>query len=177
MNANTALTIGSLVLSSCFALPQVVPGNPAQARIQKEVRHELATLPYYTVFDSIEYQVVGDRVVLSGYVTRPTIKSDAENVLKHIEGVSGIDNRVEVLPLSTMDDQLRIATFRAIYGFPSLEKYSLGIQKPIRVIVKNGQITLTGVVDTQSDKDTAGLRANAVPNAFSVTNNLRVVPR
>lgn len=152
------------------------PMNPAQARITKEVRHELLMLPYFGVFDNIGFQVSGDTVTLVGQVTRPTLKSDAENVVKHIEGVSHVDNKIEVLPPSSMDDQLRLLLFRAIYGYPSLEKYALGVQKPIRIIVKSGHVTLEGVVDSEADKNTAGLRANGVPGIFSVTNNLRVVP-
>jgi hypothetical protein len=86
-------------------------------------------------------------------------------------------NKIEVLPTSPMDDQLRLALYRAIYGFPSLEKYALGVQKPIRIIVNNGHVTLEGVVDSQGDKDTAGIRANSVPGIFSVTNNLQVASR
>ena len=152
------------------------PGNPAQARIQKEVRHELLMLPYLGVFDNIEYRVDGDTVTLLGDVTRPTLKSDAENVVKRIEGVQHVVNKIEVLPPSPMDDRLRLALYRAIYGFPALEKYALGVQKPIRIIVKNGHVTLEGVVDSEADKTLAGVRANSVPGIFSVTNNLQVVP-
>lgn len=151
--------------------------SPAQARITKEVRHELLMLPYLGVFDNIAFQVNGDTVVLLGSVVRPTLKSDAENAVKHIEGVSHVDNRIEVLPPSPMDDQARMALFRAIYGYPSLEKYSLGVQKPIRIIVKGGRVTLEGVVDSEADKDAAGIRANTVPGVFSVTNNLQVAGR
>lgn len=133
-------------------------------------------LPYFGVFDNIEYRVDGETVTLLGDVTRPTLKSDAENVVKDIEGVQHVVNRIEVLPPSPMDDQLRLALYRAIYGFPALEKYALGVQKPIRIIVKNGHATLEGVVDSEADKNLAGVRANAVPGIFSVTNNLRVVP-
>jgi len=134
-------------------------------------------LPYFGVFDNIEYQVNGDVVTLLGSVTRPTLKSDAENVVKRIEGVSRVDNKIDVLPPSPMDDKLRLELFRAIYGYPSLEKYSLGVQKPIRIIVKNGHVDLDGVVDSDADKNAAGLRANGVPGIFSVTNNLRVDAR
>jgi len=109
-------------------------------------------------------------------VTRPTLRSDAENVVKGIEGVQHVVNKIEVLPPSPMDDQLRLALYRAIYGFPALERYALGVQKPIRIIVKNGHVTLEGVVDSEADKNLAGVRANTVPGIFSVTNNLRVVP-
>jgi hyperosmotically inducible protein len=159
-----------------MAIGQEQPSSPAQSRIQREVRHELLMLPYFGVFDNIAYQVDGDTVTLLGSVTRPTLKSDAENVVKRIEGVSRVVNKIDVLPPSSMDDQLRVALFRAIYGYPALEKYSLGVQKPIRIIVKSGQITLEGVVDSQADKDLAGMRAKGVPGGFSVTNNLRVTP-
>ena len=175
----------SVVLSLAFALLGMgqanqrgfaQPANPAQARIQKEVRHELLMLPYFGVFDNIAFQVNGDTVTLLGSVVRPTLKSDAENAVKHIEGVQHVDNKIDVLPPSPMDDQLRLALYRAIYGFPSMEKYALGVQKPIRIIVKMGHVTLEGVVDNQTDKDTAGLRANGVPGIFAVVNNLQVVP-
>lgn len=152
------------------------PTNPAQARITKEVRHELLMLPYFGVFDNIEYKVDGNTVTLLGSVTRPTLKSDAGNVVKHIEGVSEVVNNIDVLPPSPMDDKLRLELFRAIYGYPSLQKYDLGVQKPIRIIVKSGHVTLEGVVDNDSDKNAAGIRANGVPGIFGVTNNLRVVP-
>lgn len=160
---------------SGFAQPAPA-ANPAQAHIQKEVRHELLMLPYFSVFDNITYQVEGYTVTLMGDVTQPVLKSDAENVVKHIEGVEQVVNKINVLPPSPMDNQIRLALYRAIYGFPTLEKYALGVQKPIRIIVNMGKVTLEGVVDNQADKDAAGLRANTVPGVFSVTNNLRVVP-
>ena len=149
--------------------------SPSEARIQKEVRHELLMLPYFNVFDYIAYQVKGDTVTLQGEVTRPSLKSDAENVVKRIEGVQQVINNIEILPPSPMDDQLRLALYRAIYGYPALEKYALGVQKPIRIIVKNGRVTLEGVVDSETDKNLVTVRANSVPGIFSVTNNLRVV--
>ena len=151
------------------------PSAKSQDRITREVRHELLMLPYFGVFDYIAYKVDGGTVTLLGQVVRPSLKSDAENSLKHIEGIDKVDNQIEVLPPSSMDDGLRIRLFRSIYGFPALEKYSLGVQKPIRIIVKSGHVTLEGVVDNQSDKDMAALRANTVSGIFSVTNNLQVV--
>ncbi len=147
----------------------------AVQRIQKEVRHELLMLPYVNVFDNLAFKVDGYKVTLLGQVTRPSIKSDAEKAVKEIEGVEQVDNQIEVLPVSPNDDRLRMALFRAIYGFGPLEKYSMGVIKPIRIIVKGGHVTLEGVVDSQADKDTAGIRANGVSGVFSVTNNLRVV--
>jgi hyperosmotically inducible protein len=151
------------------------PSAHAQERIAREVRHELLMLPYFNVFDNIAYKVDGYNVTLLGQVTNPTLKSDAENVVKRIEGVERVDNQIEVLPPSPMDERLRMRLFRAIYGFPALQKYELGVQKPIRIIVKNGHVTLEGVVDSEADKNLAGLRANSVSGIFSVTNNLQVV--
>ncbi len=150
------------------------PSARSQERIAREVRHELLMLPYFGVFDNIAFKVEGSTVTLLGQVVRPTLKSDSENVVKHIEGVEKVDNQIEVLPVSPMDDGLRLRLYREIYGFPALERYALGVQKPIRIIVKNGHVTLEGVVDSEADKNMAGLRANGVPGIFSVTNNLRV---
>ena len=151
------------------------PSPKAEERITKEVRHELLMLPYFGVFDNIAYKVDGYTVTLLGQVVRPSLKSDAENVVKHIEGVEKVDNQIEVLPTSPMDDRIRVRLFHAIYGYPALEKYAMGVQKPIRIIVKNGHVTLEGVVDSEPDKNLAGLRANGVSGTFSVTNNLQVV--
>ena len=152
------------------------PSARSEERITREVRHELLMLPYFDVFDYIAFRVDGSTVTLLGQVVRPTLKSDAENVIKHIEGVEKVDNQIEILPPAPMDDGLRIRLYRAIYGYPALEKYALGVQKPIRIIAKNGRVTLEGVVDNETDKNLAGLRANGVPGIFSVTNNLQVVP-
>jgi hyperosmotically inducible periplasmic protein len=165
------------LLLSTSALPaqdkEVSPR--AVERIQREVRHELLMLPYLGVFDNLAYKVDGYNVTLYGQVTRPTLKSDAENVVKKIEGVEKVDNQIEVLPPSPMDDQLRRRLYRAIYGFPTLQRYSLGVQQPIRIIVKGGNVTLDGVVDSEGDKNIASIRAKGVSGVFSVTNNLQVV--
>jgi hyperosmotically inducible protein len=110
-----------------------------------------------------------------GQVTNPTLKSDAGNAVKKIEGVEQVDNQIEVLPNSPMDDQLRRRLFRAIYYYPALQKYAMGVQKPIRIIVKNGRVTLEGVVDSEADKNIANIRARGVSGSFSVTNNLQVM--
>lgn len=172
-----------VLLFSAALLPaqsqQVPPGQTspgAEERINREVRHEVLMLPWYGVFDVIGYKVNGYNVTLTGSVVRPVTKSDAENAVKHIEGVQSVSNQIEVLPPSPMDDRLRLRLFRVIYGFPALEKYDLGTIKPIRIIVKNGHVSLEGVVDSQADKDMAGLRANGVHGIFEVKNNLQVVP-
>jgi hyperosmotically inducible protein len=94
--------------------------------------------------------------------------------VKHIEGVEKVNNQIEVLPTSPMDDRLRLDLYRAIYAYPALERYGLGVQKPIRIIVKSGHVTLEGIVDNEGDKNFAFMRANGVPGIFSVTNNLQV---
>jgi hyperosmotically inducible protein len=166
-------TIGLLVLAiPIIALAQ---GNPPQG-LAKEVGHELRMLPYYTIFDDIAYSVNGSTVTLLGYVTKPTLKDSAGRVVKSIEGVEQVNNQIEVLPLSPNDDQIRVAAFRAIYGKPGLDRYGLSAMPSIHIVVKNGNITLVGVVDSQGDKDRAGIYANTVPGAFKVTNDLRVVP-
>jgi hyperosmotically inducible protein len=140
----------------------------------REVRHQLLLLPYYSVFDNLAFKVDGDHVTLEGQAVRPTLKSDAENAVKSIEGLSGVTNNIEVLPPSPMDDQLRHALYRAIYGDPTLNKYSWSSVASIHIIVKNGHVTLEGVVDNDADKNLAGLRANGLPNVFSVDNHLVV---
>jgi|SRR5579863_1749235 len=154
--------------------PQQEASEKAVARIQKEVRHELLMLPYLGVFDNLAYKVDGYNVTLFGQVTRPALKSDAENAVKRIEGVEKVDNQIEVLPPSVMDDNLRRRLYRAIYGYGPLQKYALGVQQPIRIVVKNGHVALEGVVDGEADKNIAGMRANGVSGVFSVTNNLAV---
>lgn len=146
----------------------------AVERIQKEVRHELVMLPFLTVFDNLAYKVDGYSVTLLGQVTNPQIKSDAEKAVKKIEGVEKVDNQIEVLPASPFDDRLRRQLYRAIYGYPPLQKYALPTLQPIRIVVKNGHITLEGVVDNEGDKNIAGMRAHGVSGSFSVTNNLVV---
>jgi hyperosmotically inducible periplasmic protein len=146
----------------------------AVERIQKEVRHEILMLPYFDVFDNITFKVEGYDVTLSGQVIRPTLKTDAERVVKAIEGVEKVDNQIEVLPVSPNDDRLRIRAFRAIYGYSALHRYALPVIKPIRIIVKNGHITLEGVVVSEADKNLVNMRARGVSGSFSVTNNLIV---
>jgi hyperosmotically inducible protein len=152
-----------------------ITGDANENRIAREVRHQLVTLPYYGVFDDLAFRVEGSKVTLLGAVTRPTLKSDAENVTKRVEGVTQVDNRIEVLPLSSMDDQTRIAEYRAIYGDPVLStRYGFRAVPSIHIIVKNGNVTLEGVVANQGDKDMVNIRANGVPNVFKVTNDLQV---
>jgi hyperosmotically inducible periplasmic protein len=158
------------------AQTNALQANNGQDRISREVRHELVMLPYYGVFDNLAYSVNAGVVTLYGQVTNPTLKNDAGNVVKKIEGVGKVDNKIEVLPLSPMDDQLRRTEYRAIYSEPALSRYGMQAVPPIHIIVDNGKVTLVGVVDNAGDKNLAGIRAN-VSGAFSVINNLQVVTR
>jgi hyperosmotically inducible protein len=139
-----------------------------------KVRHELVMLPYFSVFDNLTYRVDGNTVTLSGEVTRPVLKSDAERAVKHVEGVAQVVNRIDVLPLSPFDSQIRRAEYRAIFGYSSLYRYALGTIPSIHIIVDRGHVTLEGVVGSETDKNLAGIRANGVSGVFSVTNNLQV---
>lgn len=172
--AMLALWLGTAVIASAVASPAASQETKANQNLVREVRHQLLLLPYYSVFDNLAFKVDGDHVTLEGQVSNPTLKHDAEGVVKSIEGVSGVTNNIEALPTSPMDDQLRRALYRAIYGDPTLSKYGWSAMPSIHIIVKNGHVSLEGVVDNETDKNLAGLRANGVPNVFEVKNNLVV---
>jgi len=144
-------------------------------RIIREVRHELVMLPFYGVFDNLAYKVSTDgTLVLLGEVSRPTLKSDAEKVVRDVEGVERVDNQIKVLPVSPNDDRIRRATYRKIFGHAVLSQYQLRAVPPIHIIVENGHVTLEGVVARQMEKQIAGVQANSVSGVFSVANNLKV---
>ena len=147
-----------------------------EAKLVQEVRHQLVMLPYYGVFDNLTFGIEGRTVTLNGQVVQPVTKSDAENAVKHIEGIEKVINNIEILPPSNMDDRIRRQVYNSIYSFGPLFKYGNMAVPPIHIIVRNARITLDGVVDSESDKNYAGVRANLVPGTFGVTNNLRVIP-
>jgi hyperosmotically inducible periplasmic protein len=167
------------------------------ANIVKQIRSKLNGLSDYGVFDSLRFAFKGKTIVLKGYASRPTLKSQAEKVLKGIEGVDGVDNQIQVLPNSPNDDRIRAAVYRRIYSQPMMRKYTSGpvgfgeapsiaraaggiTQDPpigyhaIHIIVDNGNVILTGVVDNKSDADVAAIQANSTPGVFSVDNDLQV---
>jgi hyperosmotically inducible periplasmic protein len=170
-----------LLVAACCALvwPAAIArgaedGSPNQ--IAREVRHELVTLPGYQVFDYLTYSIDGSKVTLFGQVTRPLVKSDAEKAVKSIEGVTSVDNEIDVLPVSQSDDRIRFAVYRAIYTNASLQKYQMGAVPPIHIIVKSHSVTLEGVVNSVGDKDSAGLAAKGVQGVFKLTNHLSALP-
>ena len=172
------LLAGVLAIAPAFALDkgQSLPPAPAgpEASIERQVRHQLLMLPYYSVFDNLEFRVDGRDVELFGQVRNPVLKSDAQNVVRRIEGVASVTNNVEVLPVSNFDNGIRRAAYRAVFGGPGMYRYAMGANPSIRIIVDNGHVTLVGYVGNQMDRNIAYLRANGVPGVFSVTNNLQV---
>jgi hyperosmotically inducible protein len=142
--------------------------------LNREVHHQLVTVPFFSVFDNLEYSIKGSEVTLTGQVRNSSIKEDAGAYVKSIEGVTAVHNNIEILPDSPMDDQIRRAEYRAIYGFPELQHYAEGVIQPIHIVVNMGHVTLEGVVANQTDRNAANIRANGVPGVFSVTNHLKL---
>jgi hyperosmotically inducible protein len=170
------LALGIMASIVSFSLQNAMASVRGPQPLEKRVAHELNMLPYVNAFDYMTFTVDANGVVtLNGEVTNPTLKGDAGNVVKHVAGVESVNNQIEVLPVSFFDNGLRVRLFRTIYGYPTLQRYSLGVNKPIRIIVKNGHVTLLGYVDNNADKVIAGIRANGVPGVFSVDNQLQVV--
>jgi BON domain-containing protein len=176
-----------LCLLAAVSLTFLAPALPAQhldpylrgpadeGTLIKAVRHSLLMLPYFGVFDDLGFNVNGSTVTLTGQVTRPTLKDDAASAVKKISGVTSVVDNIEVLPLSPMDDQTRIATYRAIYGDPSLAgRYAYSAAPSIHIIVKNGNVRLEGVVGNAMDKQIAETRAKGVPDVFNVEDDLQV---
>jgi hyperosmotically inducible periplasmic protein len=140
-----------------------------------QVRRELNKLPFITAFDYDDFEVTGDTVRLTGAVTKPWDKTDAEALVKKSPAVATIVNDIEVLPLSRFDDAVRVNAYRALFNFNStLYRYRVGANAPIRIIVRNGHLTLEGFVNREMDRQIAESLARQVPNTFSVTNKLKI---
>ncbi len=146
----------------------------AEAKMIRQVRHELIMLPYYGVFDNLSFKLNGRTVTLMGQVVRPSLKPDSARVVKDVDGVESVVNEIEVLPTSPNDDRIRLATYRAIYNDNMLYRYGLQAVPPIHIIVRNGNVILVGIVANQADKNVAGIRASGVSGSFSVKNELLV---
>ena len=184
----TTLALLTLALTTGLSLPLVAAekekkvkrqdataqqSRGPESRLERQIRKEIVTLPFYSVWDNITYQVNGDEVTLMGSVYRPSMKTSVENVVKDVEGVRTIKNEIEVQPTSPNDDRIRRAVYQAIYGNTALQDYQLRAVPPIHIIVNNGNVTLEGVVQNEMDKNVAGMQANGVSGVFKVTNNLR----
>jgi hyperosmotically inducible protein len=165
-----------IAMTLSLAVPALVSAKTTKTVTMPEaVQHQLAMLPRYGVFDELAFQIDGGTVTLTGEVSRPIVKDDAVKAVSHVEGVTAVVDRIEVLPLSPDDDRIRIAVYRAIYGAPSLSsRYGFSASPAIRIIVKNGVVRLEGVVANQADRTIAGMRANGVFGAFEVENDLKV---
>jgi hyperosmotically inducible periplasmic protein len=156
-------------------LPKAEEKHPPS--LSREIHHQILVLPFYSVFDSIAFTLDGSKVTLTGQVVRPTLKEHAEAAVKSIEGVSVVINRIEVLPVSPADDDLRRAAYRSLYEDSTLALYAVQAVPSIHILVKNGNVTLEGSVNSVSDKTLAGVRAAAAANVLSVKNNLLVLPK
>lgn len=166
------VSIVFILLAACGA--SSAQSTKGRMRLERLIHHELVMLPYYGVFDRLSYSVDGSTVKLMGDVTRPSLKSSAENVIKDIEGIDKIVNEINVLPLSPMDDQLRMALYRAIYGHTALNRYALQAVPSIHIIVDKGNVILDGVAANSTDSNIANIQANSVSGVFSVKNQLRI---
>lgn len=170
--------VGVLALVMLLAASVAVSAaQPSGRGTGDKVRKELVTLPYYGVFDNLEYKVEGDTVTLYGQVRDPITRHDAERRVAKIEGVDHVINQIEVLPLSGFDDSIRARAYRAIFRSGGLYRYAMGANPSIHIVVKNGHVTLEGVVSSQMDSQLAYIAANGVPGVFSVTNKLRIASR
>lgn len=199
MQTMTRKTLALTALATAWAYAQQGPApqvsERAVMRIAREVQKNILQLPEYGLFDEIRFQIKGYDVTLKGYASRPTLKSAAEQVVKKIEGVEKVSNEIEVLPLSPQDDGIRLAAYIRIYGNQALSRYNPnrgsplfnnlnrpgGITNdpppgyhPVHIIVKNGHLTLDGVLDSVMDRTIAEIQANSTPGVFSVTNNILV---
>ena len=192
------IQIGSLLVAMGGILTAQTPvvNEQAVVRMARTIQREILTLPEYGVFDSIRFSFKGDTVILRGYASRPILKSSAENVTKRVEGVAKVDNQIEVLPLSPNDDRIRLGAYVAIYGHATLSRFNPNRGTPlfmsriraltgitndppfgnhrVHIVVKNGNITLEGVLPTSGDRIIAELQANGVSGSFSVVNNVEV---
>jgi osmotically-inducible protein OsmY len=176
MKAKLIVATAMVALVLSFSAQNAVASTRGPKSVQDRVTHELNMLPYVNVFDYMNFTVDGNgTVTLTGDVTNATVKNDASKALKNVEGVERVDNQIKVLPASFMDQRLRAKLYRSIYGESVLQRYSLGANASIRIIVDNGHVTLIGFVDNQADRIIAGMQANSVPGIFSVDNQLKVV--
>jgi osmotically-inducible protein OsmY len=142
------------------------------AQTKERIRHELAMMPYISEFDFIGFTTVGDDVILTGWTVRQTNRSEAENRVRDVEGVAGVINNIDVLPLGSMDMQIRAGARAALHR--NLSRYFWGSGSDIKIVVKNGDIILLGVVANEGDKNIATIRCNSVSGVFHVFNLLRV---
>jgi hyperosmotically inducible protein len=173
--ASILLGLNMPILAADRAATNIMQEQNAKGQLERNIRRELITLSNYTVFDNLGFRLKDDNtVILSGQVVWASLRDDAKHAVEHVEGVKDIENNIEILPLSPSDYNIRRKEFYTIYDQVGFERYAIQAVPPIHIIVKNGNVTLEGVVDDEYDKNLAELAANNVPNVFHVTNNLQV---
>jgi hyperosmotically inducible protein len=174
---NILSLIGAIILAATATVTAPAKGLPSSNPLEKKVRKELVTLPYYGVFDNLAFSINGGTVTLYGKVVHPSTRSEAQSRIAHLSGVNRVVNKIDVLPPSSFDDSLRRSTYRSVFSTAGLYRYGLGADPSIHIIVDHGRVTLEGVVDNQADAHLAYVAALRVPGAFAVTNNLRVAQK
>jgi hyperosmotically inducible protein len=173
-NKFSSLAAALVLTASLTAAGQAKEDISGRQRVMEKIRKELVTLPYYGVFDNLAYSFDAGTATLYGQVVRPTTRSDAERRVQRIAGVERVVNRIEVLPLSSFDDSVRLQAYRQIFGTAGLYRYAMGANPSVHIVVNRGHLTLEGVVANEGDRNLARIEALQVPGVFSVTNNLRV---
>jgi osmotically-inducible protein OsmY len=167
--------LGQMMMAAAMVAGAASAAVPNDADLAKSVRHEVLMYSRYTLWDDVNFRVNNGNVELQGAVTQPFKKSDLGKIVQSIPGVAGVTNELKVLPLSTFDDRLRLQVARAIYGYPALSRYAMGANPSIHIIVDNGHVTLTGMVNNEAEKQMAGIRASGAGLGFGpVVNNLSV---
>ena len=157
--------------------PALAAPKAEESQLSHEIRHQLIVLPYYSVFDYITFVLDGDKVTLTGYVLRPTLRANAEAAVKSLEGVSSVKNLIEILPKSSTDDDSRRAVYRAIFEDSALQRYAASEVPVIHIILRNGEVTLQGAVSTEAEKNLATTRASGVSGISAIKNNISIRPK
>jgi len=170
-NVALGLALGMALLPAASA---ATAGNSSEVVAAEKVRKQIVKLPFYSIFDHITFRLDDGVLTLDGEVYRPSLRKSAERVAMQVEGVNSVVNNIEILPTSFHDDRIRLAVARSIFTNAVLDRYAMGSNPPIHVIVRNGDVTLEGVVNREMERNVAGILANGVPGVFSVTNNLRL---
>ena len=168
------VVVGLSMMPAHAAAPDPNEQSLNDVQLKERIRKELVTLPYYGVYDNLNFELSGGTVILAGEVVRPITRSDAEHRIKKTPGVTNVLNNIQVLPLSSFDDAIRARTYRAVFRTDGLYRYAMGANPSIHIVVNHGRVTLEGVVSTTADSELAFIAANGVSGVFSVTNNLRV---
>ena len=170
-----AMVLAGAGVAGASSNHQAPAGPRTDADLTKAVRHEIAMYPHYSIWDDVSFRVNNGQVELLGAVNQPYKKSDIEHLVQRVRGVAAVSDEIKVLPLSPNDDRLRLQVARALFRDPVLSRYAQGAIPTIHILVDNGHVTLAGVVDTEMDKNIAGIRANGAGLSFgTVTNNLQV---